>query len=217
MTTSTKAAARKVTSPFAGNPKRFCDKCRLERTPMEQRDETLKGMCQNCAAPRTQKPSIHEGVRVCGNCDVNISSLPADALFCGQVCRDAIMTHADTPAALVTAPSEPAEDVKAAALAIAVEMVRFQLPNLTEYEAESGLKAAIRYYRDGRVSGKGVAAAARVWFHDAETAMRNNNLHPIAQGAVLNAAQARNTTRALRILKPAIRAAREYVLAHASV
>lgn len=115
----------------------------------------------------------------CGYCNTSTAATP-DAEFCSPSCeRDA---------------------VRAEALAIAVEIVTFAYDDITEYQAETGLKAAVQHWSNGRVAGRGIAAAARAW----TPATENYEDMKFAQ-------QGRANSRALPVLKSAIRAAREYV------
>ncbi|WP_394622430.1 hypothetical protein JNUCC0626_49730 (plasmid) [Lentzea sp. JNUCC 0626] len=178
MTTST--VTRKVRSrrsPFAANPTRFCTACLLERSIMEQRDAKLKGMCQDCkdggavalvtapATPTTsvptrgaEKPGVHDGVRVCGNCDTNISTL-AGAEFCSETCKVEAAAHEAKKAAKANAPKPLPGDVRMA--------VQWSIrEGLSDDQIRVGLNGAWKLRQGQRFTPEAVAAAARVWFED---------------------------------------------------
>ncbi|RLK58441.1 hypothetical protein [Actinokineospora cianjurensis] len=177
MTTST--VTRKVRSrrsPFAANPTRFCTACLLERSMVEQHDAKLKGMCQDCTdrgavalvdtpataepipAQRTEEPGTHEGVRVCGNCDANISTL-AGAAFCSETCKVETAAVEAKKAAKVNAPKPLPSDVRMT--------VQWSIrEGLSDDQIRVGLNGAWKLRQGQRFTPDAVAAAARVWFED---------------------------------------------------
>ncbi|RSM68712.1 hypothetical protein DL991_41325 [Amycolatopsis sp. WAC 01375] len=119
----------------------------------------------------------------CGYCDTSIAATP-DAEYCGPACeKDAVRAK-----------------VRTEALAIAVGIVRFAYPEISGYEAETGLTAAVKHWSNGRVAGRGIAAAARAWIPDYA------DMKPAHQGIA--------NGKVLPILKAAMRAAREYAQAN---
>ncbi|OXM41306.1 hypothetical protein CFP71_42750 [Amycolatopsis thailandensis] len=115
----------------------------------------------------------------CGHCNTSIAATP-DAEYCTPACEAAA--------------------VSAKALEIAVDVVRFAYPEISAYEAETGLTSAVKHWSNGRVAGQGIAAAARAWNHDYKD--------------MKFAEQGQANTKALPILKAAIRAAQEFAKAH---
>lgn len=126
-----------------------------------------------------------------------------DVVRCGQCDANIARKVADNPAAEYCSPMCETAAVRAAALAIAVEIVTFAYPDITEYQAETGLKAAMQHWSNGKVAGRGIAAAARAW------TSRDEDYSQMHYGE-----QGRANSRALPILKSAVRAAREYLAAH---
>lgn len=169
-------------------------------------------------------------IRVCGNCDGNISDMPG-AEFCSGFCasaaeqnvtttdddRAADQPHRPAPGTVevrYVQPTKTTKDpatkaaAKAAAkavttretpMSVALEIVVFAYPEIAEYAAEIGLRAAVKHWANGRVAGQGINAAARAWI---PTGHDFDEMDTWAQ------AQAR--TKALRVLKSAIRAAQEF-------
>ncbi|CRK56980.1 hypothetical protein [Alloactinosynnema sp. L-07] len=152
--------------------------------------------------------------RVCGNCDADISVLRAEARFCSAACRDAVepAVAAQRPAPGVvtvrfvepkrfpaTAPERETKTDRNSAMSVGIDVVMFALPHLTEYQAETGLRAAVAHWANGKVTGAGVAAAARAWTRNGED---YDDMKPWAQG--------KENTAALKVLTKAIRAAHEY-------
>jgi hypothetical protein len=204
----------------------------IERRDAADRD----GLCSDCydrgvIAPETAAPAPEptqrtantttkhgagwddvDQLRRCGTCDTSIEALPADALYCSTVCqREATQPDTDTePADAPNVPAqrtaEQATPARDEALAIAVEIVRFAYMDITEYQAETGLKAAVAHWSNGWVATPGIQAAARAWTPAGED--YDQMRYP---------EQGRANARALPILKAAIRAAMDYRRAHAAL
>lgn len=219
-------AARAASLRMVDHPVDTCrnPECNLELTSVEKaRRVRLNGLCTDChedgvtvpplvtSEPAEQTESatteLETGdVRRCGHCDGNIATLP-DSDFCSDYCRQ--MAAASGTATVDTLSTEPATARKAPqeprdpALDIAVGIVMFAYPDITEYQAVTGLRAAVAHWSNGRVAGRGIAAAARAWTPAGED---YDNMRSHQQGKA--------NSRALPILKAAIRAAQEYRAAH---
>ncbi|HEY3692106.1 MAG TPA: hypothetical protein VGL46_17715 [Pseudonocardiaceae bacterium] len=108
-------------------------------------------------------------VRRCGTCEDNISNLPEGLEYCSDWCEEHATEWAAAQAAEAQAAAEAetaeaqAEAIRNGAMACAVEVVRFAYPTLNDFEAKTGLTSAVAYWSDGKVAGKGIEAAARVW------------------------------------------------------
>jgi hypothetical protein len=89
------------------------------------------------------------------------------------------------------------------AFTVAVDVVMTALPHLTQYQAETGLKAATAHWAKGRVAGAGVVAAARAW---TDSGQDYDDLASFARNQL--------NGRALRILRHALDAAQRFRAAH---
>lgn len=160
-------------------------------------------------------PDAASGIRRCGNCDTSISGLHADTRFCSVVCeQDAV--PADVPATRPApgvvevrfvspkkfdrnAPEKETDTGRNSPMSVAVDVVMFARPDLTEHQAETGLRAAVAHWAHGKVKAAGVTAAARAWTPAGED-----------YDEMKHWAQGRANTAALKLLKKAIRSAHEY-------
>lgn len=189
--------AANLRDPKAG-PKRPCGnpECHLELSTADYRRRVRQnGLCGSC---------FENGVTV--------PEAPAEQPIEPKA-RKASSTTRKAPTAKAKQPTKqdtPQAPAQAApqrdeVLAEAVAVVRFAYPDITEFQAEAGLKAAVAHWANGRVDGRGIEAAAKAWIVPGQDYEQ-----------LTGQQKARATAKALPIVKSAIRAAKAHRAAPAA-